>query len=145
MKIKLPYLPRLRFGTLGLERLREQLMVHPDVLKDIQLWTMGPCSFGGASPNFHLHGGVRTAWMGMEEAALEVKIKKTEDPRESDGPGWKAPRRGRNAGGQRNWRLSSLKGELPTLDRVDEWLIGGWKDGRLKRMVVHSKIYRMPP
>lgn len=33
--------------------------------------------------------------MGMEEATLEIKVGKAEDPTESGGPGWKHPRRGK--------------------------------------------------
>lgn len=43
-------------------------------------------------------------------------------------------------------KASNLKVEFPALDRVlnltfEEWMIGWLKDGWLKWMVVHSKIY----
>lgn len=74
--------------------------------------------------------------------------RKAEEPSESAGPGWKDPRRGKNARGQRNRRMkaSNLKVEVPALDRVlnltvEECMIGWLEDGWLKWMAVHSKIY----
>ena len=62
--------------------------------------------------------------------------RKAEDPSKGDGLGWKDLRGGKNARGQRNWRMKapSLKGEFPTLDRVlnprlkrgYDWMARGW-------------------